>query len=89
MKIVCKNCNREFEHKQDMLKESYLGAMLTQTYFECPYCNKKYVVCINTPKARMLMVDIKRYAALGDNVKVAEAKRELKIEMNKSNGKST
>ncbi|MEG1256891.1 hypothetical protein [Clostridium sp.] len=89
MKIICKKCNRDFEHKQDMLKETCLGAMLTQTYFECPYCNKKYVVCINTPKARRLMVDIKRYAALGDNVKVAEAKRKLKIEMDKSNGKST
>ncbi|HAK42872.1 MAG TPA: hypothetical protein DCM59_09450 [Clostridium sp.] len=82
-------CNKEFEPKQDMLKESYLGAMKTQTYFECPYCNKKYVVCINTPKARRLMMDIKRYEVLCDNTKVAESRRKLKIEMDKSNGKST
>ncbi len=89
MKIACKVCNKEFEPKQDMLKESYLGAMKTQTYFECPYCNKKYVVCINTPKARRLMMDIKRYEVLCDNTKVAESRRKLKIEMDKSNGKST
>ncbi len=89
MKVVCKVCNKEFEPKQDMLKETYLGAMKTQTYFECPYCGKKYVICVNTPKARRLMVDIKRYEALGDNAKVAESRKELKIEMDKSNGRST
>ncbi|MGL4730336.1 MAG: hypothetical protein ACRCW0_01975 [Clostridium sp.] len=89
MKIVCKNCNGEFEHKKDMLKESYLGAMLTQTWFKCPYCDKRYVVCVNTPKAKRLMEDINRYTALGDNIKVVEAKKQLKIEMDRSNGKST
>jgi len=89
MNVVCKVCNKEFEPKQDMLKETYLGAMKTQTYFECPYCNKKYVVCINTPKARRLMTDIKRYEVLEDNTKAAESRRELKIEMDKSNGRST
>ena len=89
MNVVCKVCNKEFELKQDMLKESYLGAMKIQTYFECPYCNKKYVVCVNTLKARRLMTDIKRYEALGDNTKAAESRRELKIEMDKSNGRST
>ena len=89
MKVVCKECSKEFEPKQDMLKESYLGAMKTQTYFRCPYCNKKYVVCINTPKARMLMMAIKRYEVLGDNTKADESRRELKVEMDKSNGRST
>ena len=89
MKVVCKECSKEFEPKQDMLKESYLGAMKTQTYFECPYCNKKYVVCINTPKARRLMTDIKKYTALGNSIKADEARKELKIEMDKSNGRST
>lgn len=89
MKIVCKECNREFEPSQDMLKESYLGAMKTQTYFRCPNCDKKYVVCINTPKARRLMTNIKRYTALGNSIKADEARKELKIEMDKSNGRST
>ena len=89
MKIVCKECNKEFEPKQDMLKESYLGSMKTQTYFRCPHCNKKYVVCINTPKARRLMTDIKKCEALGDNAKAAKSRKELKIEMDKSNGRST
>lgn len=89
MKIVCKECNREFEPNQDMLKESYLGAMKTQTYFRCPHCDKRYVVCINTPKARRLMTDIKRYEALGNSIKADEARKELKTEMDKSNGRST
>lgn len=89
MKIVCKECNKEFEPSQDMLKESYLGAMKTQTYFRCPKCDKKYVVCINTPKARRLMANIKKYMALGNSIKADEARKELKIEMDKSNGRST
>lgn len=89
MNVVCKICNNKFEPKQDMLKESYLGAMITETYFNCPYCNKKYLVCINTPKARNLMKEIKEYTDLEDNIKVNKARKELKIEMDRSNGKST
>ncbi|WP_404988178.1 hypothetical protein [Clostridium culturomicium] len=89
MKIICKVCKKEFEPSQDMLKESYLGAMKTQTYFNCPHCNKRYLVCINTPKARRLMMDIKKYEALGDNMKVVELKKKLKVEMDKTNGRST
>ncbi|SDO76392.1 hypothetical protein [Clostridium gasigenes] len=89
MNIICKECNKEFEPKQDMLKEKYLGAMITETYFECPNCNKKYLVCINTPKARKLMLDIKNYITLGENIKADKLRKILKIEMDKSNGKST
>lgn len=89
MKIVCKQCNKEFEPKKDMLKEKYLGAMITETYFECPKCDKKYLVCINTPKSRMIMNNIKNNIILGNEIKVDELRRKLKIEMDKSNGRST
>lgn len=89
MKVVCKKCSEEFEPKQNMLKEKYLGAMITETYFECPKCKKKYLVCINTQKARKLMADIKLNSCLGNDEKVDELRKEFKIEMDKSNGKST
>lgn len=89
MKIICKKCKEEFEPKQEMLKEKYLGAMITETYFNCPKCSKKYLVCINTPKARKLMIDIKNNINLGNDIKVDELRKKLKIEMDKSNGKST
>lgn len=89
VKVVCKECKEEFEIRQDMLKEKYLGAMITETYFKCPECDKKYLVCINTLKVRELMAGIRKNTVLGNYKKVDELKKELKIEMDKSNGKST
>ncbi|MBB6622240.1 hypothetical protein H7E67_02240 [Clostridium gasigenes] len=89
MNIICEKCKEEFEPKQDMLKEKYLGAMITETYFKCQKCNEKYLVCINTPKARKLMLDIKNSITIGDNIKADKLRGKLKIEMDKANGKST
>lgn len=89
VKILCEECKEEFEIRQDMLKEKYLGGMITETYFKCPECDKKYLVCINTLKARELMAGIRKHTVLGNYKKVNELKKELKIEMDKSNGKST
>lgn len=88
MKVTCDTCNGEFEPKQDMLKETYLGAMITETYFNCPICSKKYLVCINTPRARKLMTDFQKCAASGNNIKAEQLRKELKVEMDRSNGKS-
>ncbi|ATD55414.1 hypothetical protein [Clostridium chauvoei] len=87
MKIVCKKCNGEFEPENDMLEESYLGAMITETYFNCPYCNKKYLVCINSKITRKLIKQIKVYTAIGDIEKVNKIRKDLKIEMDRLNGK--
>lgn len=87
MKIICYKCNNGFEPKHDMLKETYLGAMITEVYFKCPYCNKKYLICVKTSKARKLMLNIKKYEILDENIKIEESKKKLKFEMDKINGK--
>ncbi|HAK42890.1 MAG TPA: hypothetical protein DCM59_09595 [Clostridium sp.] len=52
--IVCDNCNRTFNFTQDMLKEEYIGAMIASTYYNCPKCGKKYIVCVMNSKVRRL-----------------------------------
>lgn len=87
MKVICKECNKEFITKEDMLKESYLGAMKTEVYFNCTHCEKKYLVCINSQITRRLMRKIKLYESTGDKIKLEDARKKLKTEMDKLNGK--
>lgn len=54
MIVICESCKKQFEMTQDMLKEKYLGAMYTESYYICPCCGKKYIVAIKNAKCRKL-----------------------------------
>ncbi|CAM3001525.1 hypothetical protein HAHI6034_10935 [Hathewaya histolytica] len=54
MKVICDNCKREFEMKQDKLEEKYLGAMYTEVFYNCPHCCIKHLVGVMNAKCRHL-----------------------------------
>ncbi|MCB2300386.1 hypothetical protein [Clostridium tagluense] len=99
MKLTCDNCKKEFVVKPDMLKENYLGAMLTETSFNCPKCDEKYFVCIQNAKCRELQDKIealreiikekhlKKDYPIPEVLEIEELSKELKQEMNRINGK--
>ena len=62
MKVKCENtnCNHEFEPQ---VKEQYLGAMISETYFECPKCGAKYIICLDNSKTRKLKNNIEKIKA--------------------------
>jgi DNA-directed RNA polymerase subunit RPC12/RpoP len=51
MKVRCAECNKEFEYEH---KTKYLGAMITETYVECPHCKEKYIVRLDNNLTRKL-----------------------------------
>ncbi|AUM96155.1 MULTISPECIES: hypothetical protein [Clostridium] len=98
MKIICDNCKREFVMKQEMLREKYLGAMYTETYYNCPKCGKKYLVCIMNSKCMKLKREIKENSLARFNTtkdietvlldkNIDKLQQELKNEMNRINGR--
>lgn len=99
MKVICDNCKREFETSRDMLKERYLGAMITEIYYICPKCEKKYLVCLQNIKTRELKRRIDKlkeairykqynnYKVIPEVIEVDKLVKELKKEMDKLNGK--
>ena len=98
MKVVCDSCSKEFIMKQEMLRERYLGSMITETFYYCPKCRKKYLVCIINAKCRRLKREIKEKSLqrfndtediesvlLDKDLELTQQK--LKIEINKINGR--
>ena len=49
---VCDECLETFYFTHKDIKEEYLGAMLTETYFKCPHCGRKYVILIEDDELR-------------------------------------
>lgn len=98
MKVICDSCNKEFVMKQEMLREKYLGAMYTEVYYNCPKCDKKYLVCILNAKCRRLKREIKEKSLAAYNgtkninrvllgKRIDKVQSELKREMNRINGR--
>ncbi|WP_238884505.1 hypothetical protein [Clostridium sp. YIM B02551] len=98
MKVICEECKREFEMTQDKLKESYIGAMLTEVYYHCPNCNKKHIVGVMNAKCRRLkramQIEIMRKFASNNNIdlilqdkKIDDIQKALHHEINRINGK--
>ncbi|MDM8310825.1 hypothetical protein HF846_04085 [Clostridium cadaveris] len=58
MIVICESCRKQFEMTQEMLKEKYLGAMYTESYYICPCCGKKYIVAIMNSKCRKLRKEL-------------------------------
>ncbi|OOM72908.1 hypothetical protein CLPUN_46110 [Clostridium puniceum] len=56
MKVLCDECKKEFELEH---KTEYLGAMITETYIECPHCKEKYIVRLDNNLTRKLERKIK------------------------------
>lgn len=57
VKVTCDNpnCKHEFEPK---VKEKYLGAMISETYLECPHCGTKYLIKLDNTMTRRLQKNI-------------------------------
>lgn len=99
MKLTCNKCGKEFAINQDMLNESYLGAMITETSFSCPKCGEKYITCIKNTKCRRLqrkieelrevirIKHIKKDYPIPEIFEVDELSKEVKKEMDRINGK--
>ena len=49
---VCDECLETFYFTHKDIKEEYLGAMLTEVYFKCPHCGRKYVILIEDKQSR-------------------------------------
>lgn len=100
MKATCEECKKEFEITQDMLQEKYLGAMMTETFYHCPKCSKKYVVCVMNNKARRLKQKMEQLKLvirdkqsrgikyIPEAIEVNEVVKELSNEMDRINGKA-
>lgn len=100
MKVVCEHCKESFELTQDDLKEKYLGAMISEVYFICPHCNKKFIVCLKNPKTREFQRKIDelkkiiaekqrlKYKWIPESLEIEKVVNELKQEMNRLNGKA-
>ncbi|MEW8955771.1 hypothetical protein [Clostridium sp.] len=98
MNIICNSCNEEFIMEQEMLKEKYLGSMLTETFYHCSKCGQKYLVCIMNSKCRRLKRSIKEMSVQRFNDtkdidlvlldrNIDSLQKGLKSEMNRINGK--
>ena len=98
MKVICDSCSKEFIMKQEMLRERYLGSMITETFYYCPKCRKKYLVCIMNSKCRRLKRNIKEMSVQKFNDtkdidlvltdrNIDSIQKELKGEMNRVNGR--
>lgn len=100
MKVVCDDCKKELEITHETVKEKYLGSMLTEVYFNCPHCDKKYFVCLRNAKVRELQNEIDKlkniiaekrrlkYKFIPEALELEEITKRLKEEMNLVNGKA-
>lgn len=99
MKVICDNCKIDFETNRDMLKERHLGALYTEVYYTCPYCDKKHLVCVMNAKCRHLKRKmevriLKKFKDTNDVDRVVADKdiddiqKDLKNEMDRINGKA-
>ena len=61
---VCDECLETFYFTHKDIKEEYLGAMLTEVYFKCPHCGRKYVILIGDKQSR----DYARQGRLSDRI---------------------
>lgn len=70
MNVVCDKCKGQFIAENIKLKERYLGAMITETYYNCPKCNKKYIIAIENSRARRLkrFSDLRPYKKVMDRI---------------------
>lgn len=87
MKIVCNQCNRDFEAKNKMLKEWQMDSEYREVYFNCPHCGNKYRVALHNAETKRLQKKIRKAENTGNQEEVQELKVKLKIEMDRINGK--
>lgn len=88
MEIKCNNCNCIFDSKDIKLSDNYLGAMYTETYYNCPKCNKKYLICIENAETRKTQIEINKYLKKGDKDNAQLLMYRRKYYLDKLNGKS-
>lgn len=98
MQVLCDECKRPFEMKQDMLQEKYLGAMYTEIFYICPICGKKHLVGIMNAKCRILKgtmeAEVKKKFSITNSVdsvlqdeKIDKIQKNLHKEMGRINGR--
>lgn len=58
MKVECDFCKKDFELVPKMIKEKYLGAMILERVFNCPYCKHKYLISIENGHYRRMAEEI-------------------------------
>lgn len=78
MNLVCEKCNQEFEPD---VKEGYLGAMITESFFKCPHCGEKYIFRLDNNLTRKLQKNIL-------NLKKALSSKKLTYGLRKTLNKS-
>lgn len=73
---------------------------MSEVYFNCPHCRKKFIVCLKNPKTRKIqrkIDDLKeviaekqrlKYKYIPEALEIEEVVKELKKEMNRLNGKA-
>lgn len=54
MKVICEECNKDFQFTNDMLHHKYLGSMKTEVTYNCPICGQKFIVGVISTKARKI-----------------------------------
>ncbi|KAI3346251.1 hypothetical protein FDB30_04260 [Clostridium botulinum] len=74
MNVKCENANCKYEF-EPQVKEQYLGAMIGETYFECPKCGAKYIICLDNCKTRKLKIKINNLKAWLSSGKVVITRR--------------
>ena len=86
MVLTCDKCRKSFNLTNKSIKDSYLGAMYTEKYFNCSHCGEKYIVQIDNKRTRDLkrMIDIA--TKLGSR-NIKEIRAEHEVVMRKIMGK--
>lgn len=97
--VKCDICGKTYSLSNVKLQEKYLGAMLTEVFFNAPCCNYKVFCCIKNSKCRNLIKKIDNIRNSFDEKfsgkhrskhqikKLEILQKELKIEMDKINGR--
>lgn len=51
--LNCNGCRKDFKLKKKYIKKEWVTTGIERSYFTCPHCNKKYIICYEDNEFRV------------------------------------
>lgn len=87
VKVTCIGCGSTYSSEKIKINKIRRSDGLTEIFYLCPKCKKRYVVCIHSDETLKIQDRINRLDKRGMNTKARKLRLELKEKLDRLNNK--
>lgn len=85
--VTCTNCGKQFSSSKITINKFRRADGLTELFYLCPKCKKRYVVCLHSKETLALQKQINKLDRMGRVDEAREIRLELKQKLDDLNGR--